>query len=126
MVDALRVAPNEVVHAGQPVVSLDRTQLATRYAVTQKALDMAKEEYADTAQAAMSDEKSKAKLAILASKVDQQQAELAYDKDMLDRAAITAPSDGIAGLAWAAAMTNANRLSTSCWSRWMGSRPTRV
>jgi multidrug resistance efflux pump len=96
VVDALRVAPNEPVHAGQPVVSLDRTQLATRYAVTQKALDMAKEEYADTAQAAMSDEKSKGKLAILASKVDQQQAELAYDKDQLDRAEVTAPADGIA------------------------------
>ena len=96
VVDALRVAPNEPVHAGQSLVSLDRTQLATRLAVTQKALDMAREEYADTAQAAMSDEKSKGKLAILASKVDQQQAELSYDKDQLDRADVTAPADGIA------------------------------
>lgn len=96
VVDALRVAPNEPVHAGQPLVSLDRTQLATRLAVTQKALDMAREEYADTAQAAMNDEKSKGKLAILASKVDQQQAELSYDKDQLDRAELTAPADGIA------------------------------
>lgn len=96
VVDALHVAPNGPVHVGQPLVSLDRTQLATRLAVTQKALDMAREEYADTAQAAMSDEKSKSKLAILASKVDQQQAELAYDRDMLDRAEVTAPADGIA------------------------------
>ena len=57
---------------------------------------MAREEYADTAQAAMNDEKSKGKLAILASKVDQQQAELSYDKDQLDRAELTAPADGIA------------------------------
>ena len=96
VVDALHVAPNEPVHTGQLLVSLDRTQLATRLAVAQKSLDMAKEEYADTAQAAMSDEKSKAKLAILASKVDQQQAEMSYDKDQLDRAEILAPADGIA------------------------------
>ena len=96
VVDALRVAPNEPVHAGQPLVSLDRTQLVTHLAVTQKSLDMAKEEYADTAQAAMSDEKSKGKLAILASKVDQQQAELSYDRDQLGRADVTAPADGIA------------------------------
>jgi len=96
VVDSLHVTPNEPVHTGQLLVSLDRTQLATRLAVAQKSLDMAKEEYADTAQAAMSDEKSKAKLAILASKVDQQQAEMSYDKDQLDRAEILAPADGIA------------------------------
>ena len=96
VVDSLHVAPNEPVRTGQPLVSLDRTQLATRLAVAQKSLDMAREEYADTAQAAMSDEKSKGKLAILASKVDQQQAEMSYDKDQLERAEVTAPADGIA------------------------------
>jgi len=57
---------------------------------------MAREEYSDTSQQAMSDDKAKARLAMLSSKVDQEQAELAYDRDMLDRAEITAPSDGIA------------------------------
>jgi len=96
VVGALQVAPNQPVHAGQALVSLERTQLQTRYAVTQKALDMAREEYSDTSQQAMSDDKAKARLAMLSSKVDQEQAELAYDRDMLDRAEITAPSDGIA------------------------------
>lgn len=96
VVDALRVAPNQPVHAGQALVSLDRTQLQTRYAVTQKALDMAREEYTDTSQQAMSDDKAKGRLAMLASKVDQEQAELAYDDDMLKRADIVAPVDGIA------------------------------
>ena len=96
VVGALQVTPNQPVRAGQALVTLERKQLQTRYAVAQKALDMAREEYSDTSQQAMSDDKAKARLAMLASKVDQEQAELAYDKDMLDRAAITAPSDGIA------------------------------
>jgi multidrug resistance efflux pump len=96
VVGSLRVAPNQPVHAGQALVSLDGTQLQTRFAVTQKALDMAREEYTDTSQQAMSDDKAKARLAMLASKVDQEQAELAYDKDMLERAEIVAPVDGIA------------------------------
>lgn len=96
VVGSLRVAPNEPVRVGQALVSLDRTQLQTRYEVTKKALDMAREEYADTSQQAMSDDKAKARLATLASKVDQEQAELLYDEDMLQRAEITAPVDGVA------------------------------
>ncbi|MFM0002851.1 MULTISPECIES: efflux RND transporter periplasmic adaptor subunit [Paraburkholderia] len=96
VVGGLRVAPNQTVHVGEPLVSLDRTQLQTRLAVTQKALDMAREEYSDTSQQAMSDDKAKGRLAMLVSKVAQEQAELAYDQDMLTRADITAPSDGIA------------------------------
>jgi hypothetical protein len=96
VVGSLRVAPNQPVHVGDVLVSLDQTQLQTRYEVTQKALDMAREEYADTSQQAMSDDRAKGRLAMLASKVDQQQAELAYDEDMLKRAEITAPLDGIA------------------------------
>ncbi|PTB21006.1 HlyD family secretion protein [Trinickia symbiotica] len=96
VVGALRVNPNEAVRAGQPLVSFDRTQLQTRYEVTKKALDMAREEYADTSQQAMSDDKAKARLAMLSSKVEQEQAELVYDEDMLRRAEITAPVDGVA------------------------------
>jgi hypothetical protein len=96
VVGALRVEPNQAVHAGQPLVAFDETQLQTRYEVAKKALDMAREEYADTSQQAMSDDRAKARLAMLASKVDQDQAELAYDEDMLRRAQITAPVDGVA------------------------------
>jgi hypothetical protein len=96
VVDALRVEPNQTVRAGQPLVSFDETQLQTRYEVAKKTLDMAREEYADTSQQAMSDDRAKARLAMLASKVDQDQAELAYDEDMLRRAQITSPVDGVA------------------------------
>ncbi|RDU97991.1 efflux RND transporter periplasmic adaptor subunit [Trinickia dinghuensis] len=96
VVGSLRVEPNQAVRAGQPLVSFDQTQLQTRYEVAKKALDMAREEYADTSQQAMSDDRAKARLAMLESKVDQDQAEVAYDEDMLRRAQITAPVDGVA------------------------------
>jgi hypothetical protein len=96
VVDALHVTPNQPVHAGQALVSLDPTQLRTRYAVAEKALDMAQAEYTSAAQQAMSDAKANSQLATLLSKVEQQRAEMTYDKAMLDRAALTAPADGIA------------------------------
>lgn len=96
VVGSLRVEPNQAVRAGQLLVSFDRTQLQTRYEVAKKALDMAREEYADTSQQALSDDRAKARLAMLASKVDQDQAELAYDDDMLRRAQIVSPVDGVA------------------------------
>ncbi|HTH96323.1 MAG TPA: HlyD family efflux transporter periplasmic adaptor subunit, partial [Stellaceae bacterium] len=96
VVGSLQVAPNQVVHAGQVLVSLDRDQLQARYAVAQKALDMAQAQYMVAAQQAMSSSKDSGQIAVLASKVDQQRAEVVYDKTMLDRAYLTAPIDGIA------------------------------
>jgi len=96
VVYALHVAPGTPVKKGDPLLSLDKTELQTRYSVAEKALEMANEEYADTAQEALSDPKAKSRLALLVSKVEQQKAEADYDKGLLDRADVTAPADGIA------------------------------
>ncbi len=96
VVYALHVAPNTPVRTGQLLLSLDKTELQTRYSVAKKAMEMANEEYADTSQEAFSDQKAKSRLAILESKVEQQKAELDYDQELLDRADVTAPADGIA------------------------------
>lgn len=96
VVDAVQVAPNAPVKAGQVLVTLDRTQLATREAVAGKALEMARAEYDAASQQAMNDQRAKSRLAVLQSRIEQQQAELAYSRDMLARAALTAPIDGIA------------------------------
>jgi len=96
VVDAVQVAPNAPVKAGQVLVTLDRTQLATREAVAAKALEMARAEYDSASQEAMNDQRAKSRLAVLQSRIEQQQAELAYSRDMLARAALTAPVDGIA------------------------------
>lgn len=96
VVGAVHVAPNQAVQAGQRLVSMESRQLRTRYEVARKSYEMAQEEYADTAQQALSDEKAKANLAVLASKASQAQAELAYDEGMLKRAEITTPATGVA------------------------------
>jgi len=96
VVGAVHVAPNALVHAGDKLVSLDRTQLQTQHDVAGKALEIARAEYGVTSQQAMNDPQAKAKLVVLAGKVDQRAAELAYAKGLLDRSEVTAPIDGVA------------------------------
>ena len=96
VVGAIHVAPNALVRAGAKLVSLDRTQLQTQHDVAAKALEIARAEYNVTSQQAMNDLQAKAKLALLAGKVEQRAAELAYAKGLLDRSEVTAPIDGVA------------------------------
>ena len=96
VVDAVKVAPNAEVHAGDVLVTLDTSQLRSRNQVAAKALEMAEADYGQASQQALSDPKAKGRLTILESKVEQQQAELDYVRDLLARAEVTAPIDGIA------------------------------
>ena len=96
VVGAVHVAPNALVHAGDRLVSLDPRQLQTQHDVAAKALEMARAEYVVTSQQAMNDFQAKARLSLLAGKVEQRAAELAYSKGLLERADIAAPIDGVA------------------------------
>ncbi|HYH39680.1 MAG TPA: HlyD family efflux transporter periplasmic adaptor subunit [Azospirillum sp.] len=96
VVDRFHVAPNDVVAAGQPLVSLDTTQLRTRLKVAQKAREMAQAEYLQAAQQALADPRAKAKLAVLQARLEQQAAEAAYVAGLIERAEITAPTAGVA------------------------------
>jgi hypothetical protein len=96
VVGAVYVAPNALVHAGDRLVSLDPRQLQTQHDVAAKALEMARAEYNVTSQQAMNDFQAKAKLSLLAGKVEQRAAELAYSKGLLERAELVAPIDGVA------------------------------
>jgi hypothetical protein len=70
--------------------------LRSRLKVAVKAREMAQTEYLQTGQQAVSDPRAKGRLAILESRVDQQNAEVAYIQSLLDRVDIAAPQDGIA------------------------------
>ncbi len=96
VVDKMLVAPNALVHAGDPLVVLDRTQLQARRDVAEKTLEMARAEFEVSSQQAMNDMNAKARLALLSGKVEQTEAELAYAKGLLARADLTAPIDGLA------------------------------
>jgi len=96
IVDAIPVQPNQSVHSGQVLASLETAQLRSHQRVAVKAREIAEAEYGQAAQEAMTQDKAKGKLAVLRAKIDQQAAEVAYLDDQLSRADLTAPADGIA------------------------------
>ena len=96
VIETMDVAPNAPVRAGQVVATMNRRQMTTQTDVAAKALDMAQAEYLQATQQAVNDPKARARVALLSSKVDEQKAELAYQQQLLDRAAIAAPVDGLA------------------------------
>ena len=96
VVDAVLVAPNAAVRAGEPLLALDTSQLASRVEVAKKALELAQVEYAQVAREAVGDARVRGRLALLKSKADQQEAELGYQQSLLARARVTATTDGIA------------------------------
>lgn len=96
VVDRFEVAPNEAVAEGQVLLALDRTRLVNRLEVARKALEVAEAEHRQASQQALFDSRSKANLAVLKGRVDQQAAEVTYVRDLLSRVEVRAPRAGIA------------------------------
>jgi multidrug resistance efflux pump len=96
VVDTIHVTPNAPVHKGEILISFDTTERHAKADVAQKALEIARAEYAEASQQAMSDPRSKGRLAILQSKVAQAELEYEYDRTMLQRAEVLSPADGVA------------------------------
>jgi hypothetical protein len=96
VVDSIHVTPNAPVHKGDKLISFDTTERRAKAEVAQKALEIARAEYAEASQQAMNDARTKGRLAILQSKVNQAELEYQYDRTMLQRAEVVAPADGVA------------------------------
>jgi hypothetical protein len=96
VVDRFEVTPNEAVAEGQVLLVLDRTRLQNRLEVARKALEVAEAEHRQASQQALFDPRSKANLAMLKGRTDQQAAEVTYVKELLSRVEIRAPRAGIA------------------------------
>ena len=96
VLEGVAVQPNTPVKAGQIVATLDRRQIATSYDIARKALEATRTEYQQVAQEAVSDPRARGRVALLQSKIDEQQADADYQRGLLDRTALTAPVDGIA------------------------------
>ena len=90
------VKPNDAVQAGQPLFSFDDATLASRLEVARQALATAEAEYRQANQQALGDAKYKAQLVVLAGKIEEKRAELAYLQGQLDRSRVLAPQAGIA------------------------------
>lgn len=96
VIDQLKVVPNQPVQAGALLFDLDATTLRSRYASARKAYEAAEEEYRQSAQQAVTDDKSKLQMAERRGDLQQKSVDLAYTADQLARVQVKAARDGVA------------------------------
>jgi multidrug efflux pump subunit AcrA (membrane-fusion protein) len=96
VIETVLVRPNQDVAAGDILFDLDRTTIAGKLEVAAKALDTAKAELDQATQQAFFDPKAKATWAVIKARVDEKQAERAQLEDLMARAQVKSPRDGVA------------------------------
>jgi hypothetical protein len=98
MVEKFHVAPNTLVAEGAALFDLDPTTLAGKLEVAEKTMATAEAEYRLASQQAVFDPSAKARLTILAGRLEEREAEAAYLRALLDRIKVKAPRAGLAVL----------------------------
>lgn len=96
VVDAIEVAPNAPVKAGQLIVRLERRQLEAEYKVATKVLETATAQFRQASQEAITDPRAREQLATLRARLDEARADFEYRQARLARGDILSPADGIA------------------------------
>jgi len=96
VIERFYVQPNQRVVPGTPLLSLDATTLQSHYAVARKDYDTAQEEYRQTAQLAVTDDKDRLDMTLRRGKLDDSAVELDYSAQQLARVHVTAARAGIA------------------------------
>ena len=96
VIDKFLVRPNQPVDIGTPLFVMDVTALQARNDVARNAYDTALEEYRQSAQAAVTDDKSKLEVAVRRGELEERSVELQYAADQLRRVQVKADRDGVA------------------------------
>ncbi|SMF64133.1 Biotin-lipoyl like [Azospirillum oryzae] len=96
VIDSIAVTPGQRVKANDPLFTFDRTSIAGKLLIAEKALDTVRTEYRQRAQQALFDEQSKSHLAVLQGQVAEKSVEVDYLRSLESRSIVTAPRDGIA------------------------------
>ncbi|HIJ83571.1 MAG: hypothetical protein HW380_3834 [Magnetococcales bacterium] len=96
VVATIAVEPNSLVHAGQELLTMERSLLANRQAMAVEALRMAETEVLRAQQLAFSREDIKANLPMLRSRIDERTVELQHAQGTLERSRVLSPGDGLA------------------------------
>ncbi|MBD9504213.1 efflux RND transporter periplasmic adaptor subunit [Pseudomonas sp. BGr12] len=96
VIQQVLVKPNQAVKSGDLLVRFDATTLQAQADVAERSLGVAEAELKANSQRAFSDAESGAKVDLLAARVEQKRAERDYARDLLARAEVRAPRDGIA------------------------------
>src|SRR3546814_7178694 len=78
VIDSLKVTPHQPVQAGDLLFDLDATTFRSRYASARKSYEPAQEEYRQSAQQAVTDDKSKLQMAERLGDLRQKQVDMNY------------------------------------------------
>jgi hypothetical protein len=95
VVDQFFVSPNDRVTQGQPLFKLDLASLLSKAQVAEQEIKIAQQEYRQGALQSLTDAKSRGQLAAQEGKAAERKIEADYLKDLLNRATIQSPRDGI-------------------------------
>lgn len=96
VIDRLYVQPNQRVEPGTPLLALEATTLQSRYDVARKDYDTAQEEYRQTAQRAVTEDKDRLDMALRKGKLEDSAVELEYSAQQLARIKVSANRAGVA------------------------------
>ncbi|MFO1368407.1 MAG: biotin/lipoyl-binding protein [Marinagarivorans sp.] len=96
VVDKLNVVPNQAVAAGQVLLTLDTTLLASQKDLAEQAFKTAQAEYRQAAQQAVTDDKGKLAMALKKGELEEKSLEVRYSQEQLERVSIKAERAGVA------------------------------
>lgn len=95
VVERVLVEPNQRVVAGDALFEFDRAAIISRQQVAERTLDTLEAEYRQRAQLAVGDSESRAALAVIAGRIEEQRAELVYLNELASRGRVLAPEAGV-------------------------------
>jgi hypothetical protein len=95
VIDQFYVTPNQQVTKGQALFNLDLTTLLSRLQVAEQETQIATQEYRQSSLQGLTDSKSRGQLIPQQGKATEKKIEADYLKELLNKAKIEAPRDGI-------------------------------
>lgn len=95
IIDEFYVTPNQEVVKGQPLFNLDLTTLLSRLQVAEQETQIAMQEYRQSSLQGLTDPKSRGLLVPQEGRAAEKKMEADFIKEVLNKAKITAPRDGI-------------------------------
>jgi multidrug resistance efflux pump len=96
VIDRFQIRPDETVTTGSALFNLDTTALETRHATAREAYATAREQYRQSAQLAVMEDKPKMEMSINKGLLDEKAVDLAYTESQLQRVQVKAARSGVA------------------------------
>jgi len=96
IIGSILIKPNQLVRAGDTLITFDDTGIRAQIDVVKQELAIAQAEHRRSNQASVANRNASAELPMLRARVEQREAEYKYALDLLERTSIKAEKDGIA------------------------------